>query len=476
MAEGVAEEPAKITRMHPLIGAALAITMVAVVAERLTGGAVFATIAAMAVLTAILAMLPGIRWQRRIFVIIGASLASIAFAMREDWAALLSAAAASAAFIAAFFTAQACLRSVAVRSPAIEECGRYIADQPPGRRYLALTLGGQGFGIVLGYGALSLLGSLAEASARGEQNAEVRLHRRRRMLLAIQRGFVSTLPWSPLAFLVAITTAKVPDVTWEAMVLPGLVSAVILAGVGWALDTLFKPRLKSPPPPRPHHPEPWYEAMRPLLILLTLMALGVGGVALSLGLTAPIAVMIVVPPLALGWVALQQGGGRPVAAMMGWAAGYLARELPRYDGEITLLVMAGFIGTLGGQLAAPLLSGAGLGLAALPGPMVLMVLMWMVPLAGQVGMNPILAVALAAPILPEAASFGASPTAVAVAIACGWALSGITSPFTATTLLIGAFGRVSAAHVGLVWNALYTLVTGSLLSGWVLVVHVLSAP
>ena len=37
------------------------------------------------------------------------------------------------------------------------------------------------------------------ANARQEANAEIRRHRLRRMLLAIQRGFVSTLTWSPLA-------------------------------------------------------------------------------------------------------------------------------------------------------------------------------------------------------------------------------------------------------------------------------------
>ena len=55
------------------------------------------------------------------------------------------------------------------------------------------------------------------------------------------------------------------------------------------------------------------------------------------------------------------------------------------------------------------------------------------------------------------------------AIAAGWALSGATSPFTATTLLIGSFGKVSAVHVGLRWNGGYFLITATLLSVWVCV-------
>jgi hypothetical protein len=55
-----------------------------------------------------------------------------------------------------------------------------------------------------------------------------------------------------------------------------------------------------------------------------------------------------------------------------------------------------------------------------------------------------------------------------LAIIAGWALSGASSPFTATTLMVGALGHVSALHVGWRWNLSYTLVSGLLLSIWVL--------
>ena len=84
-------------------------------------------------------------------------------------------------------------------------------------------------------------------------------------------------------------------------------------------------------------------------------------------------------------------------------------------------------------------------------------------------MNPILVVTLIAPLVPSAESLGVQPTAVVVAITAGWALSGVTSPFTATTLFIGSFGKVSASHVGVKWNGSYALITASLLSVWVLV-------
>ncbi|MEJ2016301.1 MAG: hypothetical protein P8X61_11950, partial [Limibacillus sp.] len=57
---------------------------------------------------------------------------------------------------------------------------------------------------------------------------------------------------------------------------------------------------------------------------------------------------------------------------------------------------------------------------------------------------------------------------IVLAITAGWALSGASSPYTATTLMVGAIGKVSALHVGWRWNGYYTLVSGLLLSAWVL--------
>jgi C4-dicarboxylate transporter len=137
---------------------------------------------------------------------------------------------------------------------------------------------------------------------------------------------------------------------------------------------------------------------------------------------------------------------------------------------MVLLVMAGFIGTLGAKLSLPLMDGANLDLAALPAWLILLAIVWIIPLTGLMGMNPILSVSLMAPLLPNAEAMGIAPAAIIVAITSGWALGGASSPYTATTLLVGSIGGVSAWRVGVSWNGLYTLLCGLLLSGWVVVV------
>ncbi len=121
----------------------------------------------------------------RVFGLVGFALFAWALATRSDWPALTAAALGSAAFVAGLFVALAWLRNAAAASRATAEAGLYLAEQPPGRRYLALTLGGHLFALVLNYGAIQLLGGLAGASAAREPREEVRTIRLRRMLLAI---------------------------------------------------------------------------------------------------------------------------------------------------------------------------------------------------------------------------------------------------------------------------------------------------
>lgn len=404
---------------------------------------------------------------RKVFVLTGMALALWLALAGQDWITISLEGLEKAAFIAAFFTALSTLRHTAETSPALRRIGEFLAAQPPGRRYAALTMGGHLFALLINYGSLSLLGSLATHAATSEADAVIRKHRTRRMLLAIQRGFISSLTWSPLAFAMAITVAVIPGATWAGAVQPGLVSAAIIMLSGWAMDTAFKPKIASRPPRQPV--EGSWSVLMPLFFLLALLAVTISTIYALMGLRVVGIVMVVVPVIAVLWAFVQRVGLGLHASLGARAGRYVGTELPGYRGELVLLMMAGFIGTVGAPVLQPLIASLGLDLAALPAAFVLAAFVWLVPLLGQIGMNPILGVTLIAPLIPTAAALGVTPDALVVAIASGWALSGATSPFTATTLLIGAFGNVSASHVGLRWNGAYFLVTASLLTVWVLI-------
>lgn len=400
---------------------------------------------------------------RLVFVAIGLAQTVAALALTEGGAAAILAALGRGAFIVALFTALGTIRAAAGGSEAILRCGRFLAEQPPGRRYLALTAGGHLFGLVLMYGAISLLGGLAVQATAGLADPELRHHRLRRMLIAIQRGFAATLCWSPVAFSVVLATTLVPGASWSRVILPCLVSAALVMGTGWLMDWIFKPRLSTPPPERQPQAGGWLASLWPLLALLAIIAAAVAAVDAASGVGVVGAVMLVVPCLALGWIALQMASARGTARRI---ARFVTQELPGYRGEIVLLFMAAFIGHLGAHLLAPVMDRAGLDLASVPAPVILVVLVWLIPVAGQVGMNPILAASLILPLLPSPEALGLHPAALVVAVTGGWAISGVTSPFTASVLLLGSLSGQPARQAGLRWNGAYALVLGVIMSVW----------
>lgn len=443
----------------------LLLTLLVVLADW-AGIALVRYAAAALVILAVLLLMPLVPWKRRLFVIVALALTALAFATRTDASEILQRGLFTAAFIAAFFVSLTMLSDASASATSLERAGLYLTEQPPGRRYLSLTIGGHLFGLCLSYGSVALLGGLAETIARREPNPEVRRHRLRRMLLAVQRGFISTLAWSPLGFSMAISTTLVPGATWADAVGPCLVSSAIYAGAGWALDTIFKPRLSTPSAPRAPSERSWRD-LWPLFVLLLMLAAMITGLGAATGHSVVSIVMLTVPVISLGWIALQNIDQAPVAAMLRRGAAYFTDVLPRYRTELVLLPAAGFIGVVGSALVKPMVAASGIDLAALPPIVLLLGLVWIFPIAGQLGMNPILVVSLFAPLLPDPAVIGVAPSAVIMAITAGWVMGAATSPFTATTLLVGGLGGVSATHVGWRWNGLYVLVSGGLVCLWI---------
>ncbi|WP_099827169.1 hypothetical protein [Oceaniglobus indicus] len=454
-------------------GILFAAATLAMIPAEYTGSTVAYATAGVCTVLGLAAFFGRVTWSRRVYVLIGVALLVLCIALLSEWQGVAWRAVKQAAFITGFFTALTAIRSAASGSPAIAECGRFLAGQPPGRRYLALTLGGHLFGLVLSYGALTLLGGLATESVAKETDAELRGHRARRMLLAIQRGFVSCLTWSPLGFAMVISSSVVPGARWSDVIVVCLGSTALLVGIGWALDTAFKPRLSQPAPSRGPAEGRWIRNLRPLLILLGILFASVAGIHVLTDVRVVGVVLSVAPVIALVWAVLQPaapGAGAHLRHAGRRAGGFVTAELPLYGSEMVLLIMAAVIGTLGSALLAPVVAASGLDLGQVPVPLMLIAIVWLIPVAGQLGMNPILAVSLFAPLLPTPEAMGIAPAAVIVAMTGGWAISGATSPFTASTLLIAKMGQVSAVHAGVRWNGAYAVCSAIAISGWAILV------
>ncbi|WP_369241727.1 hypothetical protein [Jiella sp. M17.18] len=452
-------------------------TAVAVVLREWIGSETAGLVGAAGLVVFLVLAAPTARWSRKAFVAIGLALIAIAVLFRHDWPQVVMKGLEEGSFISTFFIALASLRNPASTSPAIERCGQYLASQPPGKRYMALTIGGHLFALILSYGSITLLGGLTESIANREKNAEIGAIRNRRMLLAIQRGFCASLLWSPLAFAIAISTSIVPGSSWSGVAGLALCHAALMTAIGWGLDTVFKPKLTaaaSAQAAADRRPIGSWRDLQPLVLLLALLFSAVGTIELLTGIRVIGVVMLIVPLISLGWIAIQVSGGEGPRLGLGGRLTRLAfTEIPSYRSELLLLVMAGVIGAVGGALLKPLTAGHAIDFGAVPPFVILVAMIWIVPLLGQAGMNPILSVSLLAPLLPSPTAMGVSPNVVVLALTAGWSLAGATSPFTATTLLIGRLGHTTALKVGLVWNRSFVIAAGLALSLSVAIASVL---
>ncbi|MGH1423700.1 MAG: hypothetical protein ACRBBU_03165 [Pseudooceanicola sp.] len=472
--------PAASRRLDDRIAGPAVVILTTLVIWSLWGGPDWVGTAAALLLPAVIALQAiRVRAGRLIFFIVAIALFFWAVLRVPDWTNPVMEALDRGAFIAAYFAALATLRHAADTSPSIKACGHFLAHQPPGRRYLALSIGAHLFALLLNYGAIGLLGNLAGASAATEPDPAVRDIRKRRMLVAIQRGFGSMLPWSPLAFAAAISTTLIPGVSWAKALPYAVVSSFLLLVIGWGLDTIFKPRLPARPapphtttapvaPPAPSPTEGWRTTIPLAVLLVLLMSLTVS-LHLSTGLRVTAIILPVVPLIAIGWVALQGPAGHRAGHAARRAGNYVRVDLPPYRDEILLMACSGFIGSLGAVLLGPLIAASGLDLTQWPVWAVPVLLVWLIPLTGQLGANPLLSVMLIYPIVPSPETLGVTPTTLFIAVTAGWSITATSAPFTATALLLGRFAGVSPFRVSWGWNGAYSLVSATALTIWVII-------
>lgn len=412
---------------------------------------------------------PRVRGSRHVFLALSVLIVVYCLAVLPRPAAVLKPALDQASFIIAFFCALAALQHVAARSAAISRAASFLANQPPGRRYLALGFGTQVFALILNYGALSLLGTLARRAADSEQDPAVRALRTRRMLQGTQSGFAASLTWSPLAFATVITTSLVPGAKLGAVIVHGLGSALVIVVVGWLVDRRLKHGLPSGTVVAPLDQKAArdWRSLWPLTGLLLSVAIPAVLLDLFAGVQPSRAVLGLVPGIAVVWVLLETGAGRKLGELRERSHHFVFNDLPSFKGELVLLGTAGFIGSAAGALLAQGIASAGADLGAVPARVLLVLPIVLVPLAGQAGMNPILFVSLFAQLLPSPAELGIAPIAMVLALTGGWALAAPTSPFTASVMIISRIGGVSPREVAFKWNGIFVLLAAVGLALWV---------
>lgn len=362
--------------------------------------------------------------------------------------------------LATFITALGFMRTAATSSRSIRRLGAYLTQQPPGRRYLALALGGQLVAALMHVGSLPLLLSMVKARYRGSSPAdpEPADRRERRMTLAVLRGVSGVVLWSPLTIAMALVLSVMPNVTWQGLLPYGLASAVTFLVVGWSLDRGSVDRRANR--------ERSGGARIPLASLAELLALVGAVLVLSLSVLRAfdvhlvVAVMYVVPGAAACWIAASCGRFGAVRSMRLTARriGRSVRtEFPDYRSEIAILASASL-------LSACVLSVVPASLFAdhvVATPFRLHVLAAAIPVlvtgAASIGISPLVTASVLAAVIGQWPLQPDETSLLAMALLWGFTVTTGFAPISMPVLIVSRLTGRSSIHVGVRWNGIFSL-------------------
>jgi len=396
-------------------------------------------------------------------------------AVAADPAALFLAGWRRGAVYGSFFLALSTLRDAAETSPLVRRCGRHLVAQSPGRRYAALTGGGHLFGIILSYGAVELLAAMvvrANTLGAADGSDAARTVRRRRMLMAIYRGFCVMNCWNPLNLMTAVVSTAVPGAPMRLLMPIAFLVSIGMAALGWLEDRLFARRInRSGPADRLATNESWSIHLRIVgLVGFVLVVSELCGLVFRVPLVA--SVTLTVPVVALGWAVVQawrfirtEGRLPSLFRMIGVLHRRAARfrlRVPEFRGEATVLASAGFMGVAVGGV----LSGAGLTplIGLLPSPIIPLLVPVLLIATGQIGLNPVAVVALLGAAVPDPAAFGVPPAVLGFACMLGWGLAVAMTPMSASAIITARWAGVSPWTVSSNWNSVFA--ASALLLAW----------
>ncbi|MBK1665766.1 hypothetical protein CKO38_14465 [Rhodospirillum rubrum] len=471
--------------MIPVAGVSLLTATVLTLAVSLGAPASLTWGTGLALALYILSVWGRMRRAARFYILAAIAASALAAAVGKLDPEALRRAIAAMGFVATLFVSFGVLREAALTSPLVRRCGRFLAHRPPGWRYLALTLGGHLFGMILNFGVIPLLGTMVTEGTRAadhpEEDADQARRatvRRLRMTQAIHRGFAATLTWSPLTVSLAVILTALPSLSWSAAAPAMLGAATGFVAIGWVMDRFSRARLRvAPPPASPEEDQGSWALVLPVLALVAAI-LGVGWLMEEvLGIRLVIGVMLFVPLLAAAWIVLQDsavlGFGLALSDTATRLGHYVRDTLPAYNGELAIVGSASFIGgVVTGLLHADAVPGllAGIGL---PSWALMAIVPWLAIAFGQIGMSPVLAISLLAAAIPSPESLGLPAPVMAVTYSGSWALMAASSPFTAAVALSArvatAPGRpVGAAAFGARDNGGFTVVCALALSLYVI--------
>lgn len=369
-----------------------------------------------------------------------------------------------ATFLGAFMILLALLREGAITSASVLALGRYLTRQPPGRRYIAIAAGGQVMGVVLNFGALSLLGPLIQRGARAGTDVapDVTAVRERRQLSALARGFSWIIAWSPTSIAQALVISLVAGADHGRVIVMGVAVAACVMTAGWLEDRIVGARARarlaaagqlaqSDPLPFPAR-----DFVRFACVCLGLAGISAAIMALAGARIIP-ALMVAAPVVTVVWIWLQIRGEPDVRQRaLTRTREIVLGSIPASCPEAMTLSVAGYAAIVATGIIDARATAEMLGLTDLAPLAIYIAIIVIIPVLSNCALPPMFSATFLASFLSATPGLGTDPSLVALALIMGWALNLTASPFGATALVLGRVTGVPGTTLTWRWNGAFT--------------------
>ncbi|MEO1986458.1 MAG: hypothetical protein ABGX47_07355 [Martelella sp.] len=373
-------------------------------------------------------------------------------------------------FLSALIAMLGTLRAAAAIAPEVLQAGTFVTNQPPSRRYVAMTFGGHLFGVLINFGGLALLLDLTRRSMNTDAAAHLpdaaREARLRRMTLAVIRGFSMISLWSPFGFATNAILITLPGVSYVDFGPVGFAMSFVFVAIGWGFDRLEGRRFRRLGLPRPSPPPGSWRGAAALLAHVLALGATVFAVHELTPLGFQQALILAVPAYALLWSASagrrsmgKASAGASAAAHATWT------RLSDLGPEVGVFAAAGFLPVLLLALIPTEILQAGIAALGLNALSITLGLTLLTVVLALCGVNPIVTASVFGSIAAQLAMPGLSNTAIALAITGGWTSVIGLSPFITTLVIASTIMGRSTTRIGLVWNGPYCL---AILTVWLL--------
>jgi hypothetical protein len=360
----------------------------------------------------------------------------------------------------AFMIALLFLRLAAKRSAIIAKCGHFLVNQRPSARYAVLSYGSWLIGAVLSFGALNLMGQVISSgntleSAKGD--ARIHQIRKKRMVLAMMRGFGALPLSSPFSISMALMLSLIPTLRWQSLLPLTLGVAISLIALGWLMDTRAYAYAKARAPEITDRKKDISALLKFILIVIVLFGAS-ATFSQVFGYGLPTSILIMCPIFGILWFMIEGmiGGASMPTLSLAFPRDLMA-ELGGMAPEIAVIGGASFLGALVSGILEPQAVQTISQMLYLHGYPLALFCMMVVVFTSLFGVSPFVSVSILGATFSDVTVFGLSPYVLSISLLIGWFLALNASPLTISAIMVGRILGCEPKDITLRWNGRYSI-------------------